>query len=794
MRCFLSIPNPALALAALVMPVILASPISGQDTGPTAADYNRAERFLTWHAETLVSGDEVQAEWLEDGSRFWYRNRLGEGHEFVFVDPAAATRRQLFDHHRLAAAMSTADDTSYVGTKLPFDDFDFVDEMEAIEFQARERRFVCDIVRYACTLGDTLPSDTPYVESPDGRWEAFVVEYDLYIRPAGGGDSIRVTTDGEEFHSYGLTYPRPNQVKEGSPRRPSVRWSPDSRRIAVERRDERDVEHHHYLSMTPQRPVHYSAPYALPGDSVIPYPGMHIITLDVPAADDDGRAEVAPSVVANVEIDFPDHRPLQSSFEGSVPDSAWSDDGQTLYVTSMTRAYKEAYLTAVDATTGSARVLAHEDAKTYYEFSHGRRFTPASWYVMETGDVVWWSQRDGWAHLYLLGPDGAMKRQLTSGPWVASLVHHVDEERGQIYFEARGREEGRNLYFRHLYRVGLDGSGLTLLTPGDADHTIQWSPSGDFFVDTYSRVEEPPVTVLRAKPDGRIVTELEHADITRLVEEIGFETAEVFSVKARDGITDLFGIVYFPPDLDPDAKYPIITHIYPGPQIGSVRGWNWKGGGEDFALARLGFVVIQLDHLGTPHRSKAFHDNYYGDFNDNGLPDHVTAIQQLAARYPFIDLDRVGIYGHSGGGFATTDAMFRFPEFFHVGVAGAGNHDNASYNIYWSEKYQGELVRDSVTGETNFAEEANKSHAANLRGKLLLMHGDMDDNVHPAMTTQVVDELIDENKDFDLIVAPDRAHGLNEPYFIRRRWDYFVEHLLGAEPPKEYKITKPEGS
>jgi dipeptidyl aminopeptidase/acylaminoacyl peptidase len=225
-----------------------------------------------------------------------------------------------------------------------------------------------------------------------------------------------------------------------------------------------------------------------------------------------------------------------------------------------------------------------------------------------------------------------------------------------------------------------------------------------------------------------------------------------------------------------------------------VRGWDWKGSGEDFALARLGFVVIQLDHLGTPHRSKAFHDNYYGDFNDNGLPDHVTAIQQLAARYPFIDLDRVGIYGHSGGGFATTDAMFRFPEFFHVGVAGAGNHDNASYNIYWSEKYQGELVRDSVTGETNFAEEANKSHAANLRGKLLLMHGDMDDNVHPAMTTQVVDELIEENKDFDLIVAPDRAHGLNEPYFIRRRWDYFVEHLLGAEPPKEYKITKPEGS
>jgi len=783
-----------LAVAALCAMLTAAPALTAQDTDPTAADYNRAERFLSWQAETLVSGDQVRPEWMEDGQSFWYRNRLGQGHEFIFVDPGTATRRQLFDHHRLAAAMSMADDTAYVGTKLPFDEFEFVDELESIEFEARKQRFVCDIVQYACSVGDTLASTRPYVESPDGLWEAFVVDYDLYVRPAGGGDSTRITTDGEEFNSYGLTYPRPNQVKSGNPRRPSVSWSPDSRRLVVARQDERNVEHHHYLSMTPQRPVHYSAPYALPGDSIIPYPAMHLITLDVPTADDGDRdGAVMPMALSNVEVEFPD-RPLQSSYAGSVPDSAWSDDGTKLYVTSMTRAFKDAYLTEVDVNSGAARVLAHESAKTYFEFSHGSRLTPASWYVMDSGDVLWWSQRDGWAHLYLLGPDGETKRQITSGPWVASLVHHVDEERGHIYFDGRGREEGRNVYYRHLYRVNLDGSELTMLTPEDADHTITWSPSGDFFVDTYSRVEEPPVSVLRAKPDGRVVTVLEQADISRMVEEIDFRPAEVFSVKARDGITDLYGVLYLPPDFDPEAKYPIITHIYPGPQVGSVRRWSWTGSGEDFALAQLGFVVIQLDHLGTPHRSKAFHDNYYGDFNDNGLPDHVTAIQQLAARHPFIDLDRVGIYGHSGGGFATTDAMFRFPDFFHVGVAGAGNHDNATYNIYWSEKYQGELTRDSLTNETNFAEEANKSHAANLQGKLLLMHGDMDDNVHPAMTTQVVNELIKENKDFDLIVAPDRAHGLNEPYFIRRRWDYFVEHLLGAEPPREYKITKPEGS
>jgi hypothetical protein len=270
----------------------------------------------------MISGDQVSPNWLEDGRRFWYRNSLGEGHEFVFVDPGTTTRRRLFDHHRLASAMSLADDTSYVGTKLPFDDFEFGEELRSIEFDARKRRFTCDIVRYACTVGDTLPSDVPYVESPDGAWEAFVVEHDLYVRPKGGGDSVRVTTDGQEFNSYGLTHPRPNQVRNETPRRPEVRWSPDSRRLAVARQDERDVEHHHYLSMTPQRPVHYSYPYALPGDSIIPFPGIHIVTLDLPAlADGDNGSPPLPSVESNVAVEYPE-RPLQSSFSGSLPDSA----------------------------------------------------------------------------------------------------------------------------------------------------------------------------------------------------------------------------------------------------------------------------------------------------------------------------------------------------------------------------------------------------------------------------------------------------------------------------------------
>ena len=296
--------------------------------------------------------------------------------------------------------------------------------------------------------------------------------------------------------------------------------------------------------------------------------------------------------------------------------------------------------------------------------------------------------------------------------------------------------------------------------------------------------------MLRSVRDGRVIRKLEEADVSRL-SAIGWRPAQVFTVKARDGITDIHGVIYLPPNIDSTKKYPIIDHIYPGPQVGSVGSWSFKNGGETFSLAELGFVVIQLDHLGTPFRSKAFHDNYYGNFGDNGLPDHVAAIKQLASRYPFIDIDRVGIFGHSGGGFASTDAILKYPDFFKVAVSGAGNHDNRTYNIYWSEKYQGLMKRDTARKTDNFETSANKTMARNLKGRLLLMHGDMDDNVHPANTIQLVDELIKANRTFDLIIAPNRAHGLNEPYFIRRRWDYFVQHLMGATPPDNYEITRP---
>ena len=787
------------------------------DASAQQVDYNRAEQLLTWNTSRLISGDQVSPQWMDDNTGFWYRNKTSTGYQFVVVDPVRNTQGALFDHYRMAAAMSVAADTSFNPDKLPFSTFDFIRNETAIEFTAKRKKFDCDLRTYVCTidgsdwrgdeernqsgvLGSGGTPSNPFVESPDERWEAFAMDYNLYIRPKGGGDTIQLTTDGEKYWAYGYNEPRPNQQRRGGRalrnRRPNLRWSPDSRRMVVRRQDERDVKHMPYISYTSQRPRYFSQPYALPGDSIIPYPGFHVITIDTDiAADasnggDGGATATSPTVrvVSNLAPELKP-RPHQVSFGGSAPDSTWTADSEKFYVTYFTRGSKSVHLAEIDATSGAPRVLASDSSPTFVELSQRG---PASWYVSESDDdVIWWSERDGWAHLYRFDGNGNLKNQITSGPWTVGSVYHVDEMRQQIFFTGRGREADRNIYYAHLYRVNFDGSGLTLLTPEDGDHTVRWSPGGEYFVDTYSQIGGAPVTVLRAKPDGRLVRTLEEADISRL-REIGWDAAEVFSVKARDGMTDLYGVIYLPPDIDSTKRYPIISHIYPGPQVGSVGSWRFKGGGEDFALAQLGFVVIQLDHLGTPLRSKAFHDNYYGDFGDNGLPDHVTAIKQLAARYPFIDLDRVGIYGHSGGGFASTDAMFRYPNFFKVAVSGAGNHDNRSYNIYWSEKYQGEMERDTLKGTDNFEDSANKTFAENLKGKLLLMHGDMDDNVHPANTIQLIDELIKANKDFDFILAPNRAHGLNEPYFIRRRWDYFVTHLLGAEPPANYEIKRPE--
>jgi dipeptidyl aminopeptidase/acylaminoacyl peptidase len=383
-----------------------------------------------------------------------------------------------------------------------------------------------------------------------------------------------------------------------------------------------------------------------------------------------------------------------------------------------------------------------------------------------------------------------LKNQITTGEGQAAQVLRVDEKNREIYYLGLGKQKGVDPYFPQLYRIGFEGKNQKLLTPENANHDVVMSKSGKYFVDTYSKPDVPQVTLLRDE-DGKTIATVEKADISKLV-ATGWKPPTPITVKARDGVTDLYGLMFQPTKLDPNKKYPIINHIYPGPQGGSVGTRAFvPARGDCQALAELGFIVIEVDGMGNPGRSKKFHDFYYENMGDNTLPDQIAAMKQLAAKYPYIDLERAGIYGHSGGGFATADAMFRYPDFFKVGISEAGNHDNRVYEDDWAEKWQG-LLKKNPDGTTNYDNQANEDIAKNLKGHLLLAHGTGDTNVPPNNTLLVVDALIKANKDFDLIMLPNRNHGFgNEAYMVRRRWDYFVRWLAGEEPPHEYQMHTP---
>jgi len=374
-----------------------------------------------------------------------------------------------------------------------------------------------------------------------------------------------------------------------------------------------------------------------------------------------------------------------------------------------------------------------------------------------------------------------------------SLVTPKDPATRTIWFRGVGKEAGVDPYYQQFYKIGFDGKHQTLLTPEKADHTISLSDDGRYFVDAYSTPTTAPVTVLRDANDGHTLSDVAKADISRLT-ATGWKPPQPFTVKGRDGKTDLYGLMFKPTHFDPNKKYPIVDYVYPGPQTGSVGSRSFSAARVDHqALAELGFIVVAIDGMGTPWRSKAFHDAYFEHIEDNTLPDQVAGVKELGKRYPWIDLDRVGIWGHSGGGNATVGAMFHYPEFFKVGIAESGNHENRNYEDDWAEKWQG-LLKKNPDGTTNYDKQANQSFAANLQGHLLLAHGTLDDNVPPYETLLVVDALIKANKDFDLLLIPNVHHGYAaaSTYMMRRRWDYFVRNLMGAEPPKNYEMKPPK--
>lgn len=735
-----------------------------------AADYARAERFMGYNTTPLVFGATVRPSWLPS-NRFWYRNTISQGAEFVLVDPARRTRGRAFDHERLATALSRAADTAYTAFALPFTQFDFSSDEKSISVDVGARRFTCDVQGNQCT-GETRARDDGRrnaIVSPDGKRAAFIRGSNLWVGDLATGAEKQLTSDGVKDFGYATN--NAGWVKSDTP---VLVWSPDSKKIATFQHDGRAVGEMYLVETRVGHPVLEQWKYPLPGDSTIFT--IHRVIVDVDA----GR-------IVRLQMPPDPHRSSLCDHVvcgGRWADVEWSPDASQLFFLSTSRDHKHEQLRVANAATGAVRDILQETVPTFFESGVGR----VNWHAFqESNEILWYSQRDDWGHLYLYDlTTGQLKRQITRGAWNVLQVVRIDEKARTIYFTGAGREPG-DPYFRKLYSVRVDGSRLTLLTPEDADHDVTLSPSGQYFVDSYSRPEVPSVIVLRDL-NGRTVLALEKADISKLV-ATGWTPPTPFTVKARDGKTDLYGLMFRPTAFDSTKKYPIINHHYPGPQTGSIGSRTFSAArGDTRALAELGFVVVQIDGMGTPMRSKSFHAAYYGDMGDNGLPDQIAGMKQLAALHSWIDLERAGIYGHSGGGFSSADAILRYPEFFKVAVSQAGNHDNRNYEDDWAEKWQGLLERLSDS-TTNYDNQANQLLAKNLRGKLLIAHGTLDNNVPPYNTLLVVNELIRHNKDFDFILFPNRRHGFGgEPYMVRRRWDYFVRHLMGAEPPREYQM------
>ena len=769
---------PAIALAAAAAAITAVAAQAQQAARQlTAADYGRAEQFLGYNTVPLVLGANVRPAWLA-GDRFWYRNTIPDGAEFVLVDPARKTRARAFDQVRLAAALSRAADTTYDATHLPFTRFDFGADGRSITFDVRNRTFSCALSGESCTAARRPESAIPpnAVVSPDSTRAAFIRDWNLWVKDLASGRETQLTTDGVK--DFGYATDNAGWIHSD---RPILLWSPDSRKIATFQQDERGVGDMYVVETRVGHPVLQAWHYPLPGDSVITtiqrvivdLAGPKVVRLQMPA--DQHRSTLC------------DHIACSFGPGGGWADVYWSPDASRLVFVSTSRDHRDEKLRVADAATGQVRDVFEEQVKDFFESG----FNKVNWQPLwATSEVLWYSERSDWGHLYLYDlASGRLKSQLDSGAWKVLQVLRVDEASRTIWFTAAGREGG-DPHFRRLYSERMDGTHLQLLTPEDGDHDVTLAPDGRYFVDSWSKPDVPPATVLRDAA-GKLVLTLQAADISRLV-ATGWKPPLPFTVKARDGKTDLYGLMYRPTNFDSTRRYPIVNNVYPGPQTGSVGTRSFVAArGDCQALAELGFVVVQLDAMGTPMRSHSFMAAYYGDMGDNGLPDQVAAMQQLARRYPWIDVDRAGIYGHSGGGFAAADAMFRYPDFFKVGVSEAGNHDNREYEDDWGEKWQG-LLTTGPGGTTDYDNQANQLQAQNLKGKLLLAHGTTDDNVPPYNTLLVVDALIKANKDFDLLLLPNRRHGFGgEPYMVRRRWDYFVRYLLGAEPPTGYELKPP---
>ena len=750
----------------------------------TTADYAHAESFMPYSVAPLVAHTVASPVWITgdqpDGDRVWFRDRTPDGTTYQLADPAKKSLAPAFDHAALAQAIAAATPGKPAPDPhhLALEDLAFVDQASAITFTTAGDALRCTLATpIHCAPAPkepTTPGRRPRPEgvtSPDGAQIAFIRDWNLWLRDTHTNAERQLTRDGIENFGYATD----NAGWQHTDRAILV-WSPDSKRIATFQQDQRKTGEMFLVPVTNTHPQLERWRYPLVGDKdvtmiervIIDVPSAQVIRLKMPP--DQHRSTICDDV----------------SCTGGWDDVQWAPDAKTLAFVSTSRDHKQEWLRVADAQTGAIRDVYTETAPKFFEAGDER----VNWhYLPGSNEFLWFSERSNWGEMYLYDlSTGKLKNAITTGDGNVKEVLSVDEKARTLTFLGVGREPTLDPYYVQLYRVGFDGKGLARLTPGSVNHSVTLSADGRFFVDIASTPMEPQVTVIR-DASGREVMPLARQDISRL-QATGWKPPTPFIVKARDGKTDLYGYMVTPTHMEPGQRYPIVNYVYPGPQIGSCDGRGFSAAhGDSQALAELGFVLVCIDGMGTNLRSKSFHEAYFGNLGDNTIPDQVTGMQQLAARYPFIDLSRAGIWGHSGGGNATAAALLHYPDFFKVGIAESGNHDQRDYEDDWAEKWAG-LEVNNPDGTSNYDSQANQNFAKNLKGHLLLAHGTMDDNVPPNNTLLLVDALIKANRDFDLLLIPNAHHGYGEAslYMTRRRWDYFVRNLAGNTPPLDYQM------
>lgn len=772
----------------ILIPAILLtfSCTNKQETAVTVADYKRAEKFLRVNTAPLVSGIISGQTWLENEALF-YRNSTNDGWEFILVNPATKEKKRAFDHDKLAASLIKLDLKEIKPNELNLSNVDFSEDGKTMTFNIESRRFQANLSSYEIKKAAPRKKPSEHL-SPNGKLAAYIKDFNLWVRDTETNKSTPLTFDGQKDFGYAT-----NNAGWTKSELPVLLWSPNSDKIATFQHDGRGVGEMYLYNTKVGHSKLEAWKYPLPGDSLIFRIERVIINLG--AQPKVVRLKMPPDAHRSTSTDH------IAAGNGELLDAEWSADESQFVFVSSSRDHKSATLRIANPFTGEVKTVMNETVATYFE--------SGNWNVLnESKEAIWFSERDNWGHLYLFDlVTGKLKNQITKGNWRVLDIQHIDKEKRIVYFLGSNKEGG-DPYFQYLYSIGLDGNNLQNLTTENANHSITWSKSRQYFLDIYSTPTTPPVSVIR-NTKGEMIMEIEKGDITKLVAN-GWVAPIPFTVKARDNQTDLYGLMYKPSDFDESKKYPVLNYLYPGPQAGSVGSRSFQPSRADKqSLAELGFIVVEVDAMGSPGRSKSFHDAYYGNMGDNGIPDQIAMIKQLAAKNSWMDLDKVGIWGHSGGGFASTDAILRYPDFYKVAVSGAGNHDNRNYEDDWGEKWQGlleknpkpsgvdpdgkklDLETQKAKVETNYDNQANQLLARNLKGKLLIAHGMMDGNVPPTNTLLLVDALMAADKDFDMLVLPNASHGFgNSRYFTKKRWDYFVRHLKGQEPPKDFVFSE----